>query len=181
MPEHGLDVVGVPLHRVEESPVSSGVAVSDGRLHEMPGTVKLVTVSEVRPPALRRHHSVVNVEVAIRLLRCDHQVDHTLDERLEIGIRIGGEAVAGGLDPLRHIRVPEHVGDRLAAFPPVELEGIDAAGFLALSVDGGETSLAVGAEPGPPELIGDADLFERQRPVAAGGAILAHAALLNRG
>ena len=68
-PEHGVDMVGIAAHDVEQLALAGGMEVGDRRLDQMSGAIELVAVAQVRPALARLHADEPGIEVAVRLLK----------------------------------------------------------------------------------------------------------------
>ncbi|KJR89790.1 uncharacterized protein SPSK_05984 [Sporothrix schenckii 1099-18] len=131
-----VDVPHVLVHGLHQPVVFVVGAVRQRGLDQMAGVVQLVHVSQIGPALARRDHGVVDVEVAVRLLRAADHLDQRLDGGVDLGVVRVGQGVAGRLDPLGAVAVPEQVlGHRplrrvVVDGVPLQLEGIEAAGAL---------------------------------------------------
>ena len=140
--EHGRNVVGIAAERIEELAAAGGAEVGDGGLGQVPGAVKFVPVEDVFPTVLRRDHGEVGVEIAVRPLGGDDQIDvgfELVGQRLVF--RILGEHERHAFEHLGEVGIPEDVRHIRHARLPFEAEGVDPPGFPAL-FDGGRNCRA---------------------------------------
>lgn len=64
-------------------------------------------ISEVRPPLPGLNHSVVDIQIAIFLLRCLDHIDELADRAVDLGVVLIRQEVASALDPFGDVAVPE--------------------------------------------------------------------------
>lgn len=130
--EHGCDVIGVAAERVEEFPAAGGAEVGDRRFHQMPGAVEFMAVVNIFPAVFGIDHREVRVEVAVRLLGGDHEIDVAVKfagQRLIV--RIQREHERHSLEDLCEVGVPEDMRPVRHTLFPGEAEHIDPPGFAA--------------------------------------------------
>lgn len=91
-------------------------------------------ISQAHKALLRSHDSEVDVEVPIRLLCCADHVNQLLHSAIDSLVVFPEQKVAGTLNPLRNVGVPEqmvwdwpHVWFIVVGRVPLQLEGIVAA------------------------------------------------------
>ncbi len=135
----------------------------------MAGIVEFVPIAQVGQTLLWLDSGEPAVQVAVRLLRLGEERDHLAQQRVELRVGMGRQAVAGCLDPLGDVGVPEqhrNVAPAHAALNdlwfPNAAQGVDAAGALALLVDVRDGPLAIDPLPWRPEHVVDRDLRMRQ-------------------
>lgn len=90
-------------------------------------------VVEVAPAVFGFHAGEVAVEVAVRLLGGEDEVDGAVEFLRQSGvIRFEHQGVGDSFEHLGHVGIPEDVGPVRHARFPVEPEGVEAAGDAAL-------------------------------------------------
>lgn len=129
----GFTVIGKPYHDIQKPALSRRVPVGDGSLHQMSRAVELVIPAQVGPAMFKMKLLEVAVEVAILHLGLLDIPDRTVYLALEIRIRVGGERVGRGFDPLGRIAVPGDVL-HLAALLPFQPQRIQPARCAALLI-----------------------------------------------
>jgi len=113
----------------------------------MAGAIELVHVPEVGPALVRLHQCEIGVQVAIGLLGAGDALDDAVHLSLELWVRMRGQGVRCGLNPLGHIRIVELMRPVGHAWLPVEIEHGKAPGLLASLVLHRQAHLAVGLLP----------------------------------
>jgi len=125
------------------------------------GAVQLVPFAQVGPALAGFDYGIVGVQVAVWLLGPGNQGDYLVQQVFQVGVWMGDQGIAGSLDPLGHVRIPEDVRRIGHARFPVEFEGFDAAGVGHLFIHGGDGDLLVGNLPAAPKPAFDLDGGER--------------------
>ena len=90
------------------------------------------------------HDGIEHVEIAIGLLSGYDQVDDFVHGLFQLRVGVAGQGIAGRLDPLGEVGIPEVVGLVGLAGLPVKPEGADPVGAEALLVFHRQSHLAVG-------------------------------------
>ena len=128
--EYRADVVGITGEGVDKLPVPGGVKMGNRGFHQVAGAVKFVAFKQMLPAVFRFDAGVVGVEVAIRLLSGDDQVDETVELfRQSLVLRVKFDHVGHPLEHLGEVGVEKTVRLIRHARLPVEPETVDAAGF----------------------------------------------------
>ena len=171
--EDACDVIDVALHHVEQPPPPGCAKISDRAFEQMSGVVELVVVAEVRPALFRLAAVVPAVEIAVGRLGSRKIVDDRVDLPLDVGIAPVGKGVARRLDPLAHVRIPEHLhGETVAVSRDFQrrnglrqFERLQNAGLLEFRMLAQDRAAEHDLEPLSPEGAGDANVGERRRRI----------------
>ena len=112
------DLLHIAAHHVEEGALPGGAEMGDRGLQQVAGAVELVALVEVGPALPRLLHNIPGVEVAILPLGGGQQLNGAVQQFFELGVRMGLQAVGGGLHPLGKVAVLEHQADILPRIQP---------------------------------------------------------------
>ena len=128
--EYGADIVGIAGEGVDEFAASRGAEMGDRRFDQVTGAVKLVTFEQVFPAVFRFDAGIVGVEVAVRLLCGDDQIDEAVELfRQSLVLRMKFQHVGHSFEHLGEVGVEEAVRLVRHARFPIEPETVDPAGF----------------------------------------------------
>ena len=120
---------------------------------EVPRTIELVRVTQIRPASLWLDESKVQVEVSIGLRGFRQKSHDVVQQGVQSGVRLQGEGMAGSLDPLGEIGVPENVRLMGHARLPFQPEGLQVALDIHLLVDSGDGRRPIELLAGRPKTI----------------------------
>ncbi len=155
-------MVGVAAERIQQVLLAGGLVMRHGALDQVPGAVHLMQVAQVLPAQLRLDMGEVRVQVAVWLLGADDLIRHVIHFRFQFGVGVGGQRIAGRLQPLTRVGITEDQHDwrRHLAFE-VQVEGADPSTLFQLAEDVRNGGLAVGFDTRRPEGVGEVHLRKR--------------------
>ena len=168
-PEQFRHQVDLAAHDVEQVRLAGRLVVRDGGLDHVADAVELVPVAQVAPLLRRLAALEEAVEIAVRLLRLGDARHHVVDQRVELGIGMGGERIARRLDPLGDVGIPVHhrgrgvvlaVGEGERARRLGDVERLDGADLHHLAVEERHGALAHRALARRPQPVLQFDLGE---------------------
>ena len=103
--------VGEAARRPEELILPRSLPVGHGGLNEVAHAVELVVVPEVGEGPVHAVDDVVGIQVAALVLGGADQVNGLVRRPLQLRVRVLGEGVGRGLDPLGEVGILEHIAD----------------------------------------------------------------------
>ena len=120
--EHRGDIVGITAHAVKKVPFPRCLEMGDRGFHEMTGAIKFMVLPELFPAVFRFHLREIGVQIAVRLLGGNNQINETVQLPLlfRIGIKHQGKCVS--LHDFGKIRIPENMRLTRHTLFPFEFE-----------------------------------------------------------
>src|SRR5579883_1006314 len=99
------DIIGYADRHLQQAAFLSCPAISDRRLNEVTGTVKLMLIYQITPAFGLTLKRKIGVQVTIFVLSCGNKLNDCVELLLQLGIGDAGQRPGRGLHPFIDIRV----------------------------------------------------------------------------